>query len=82
MDGLGAREARGGSSGEIDGSVVDVAAHARNLGEDWRQALDDHDEIDALVDHIVMQRALDLQAERDERLAVMIANNLAKVMPR
>ncbi len=61
---------------------MDVAAHARNLGEDWRQALDDRGELDTLVDQIVMQRAVDLQAERDERLAVMIANNLAKVMPR
>ena len=79
MDGLRTSESRGGVLGEIDPSVVDVAAHARNLGEDWRQVLDDgFDELDTLMNQAVLDRALELQAERDERLAIMIGNELAK----
>lgn len=62
---------------------MDVAAHALLLGDDWRRVLDiDGGELDELVESAVRQRASDMQYDRDERLAVMIANNLAKVLPR
>ena len=54
---------------------MDLAAHALNLGEDWRAVLAmDRDEIEDFVESVVWQRAIDLRHERDKSLAAMIAN--------
>jgi hypothetical protein len=74
--GVGARAGRGGlPAGKI--VALDAAAHALLLGLDWRRMLDaPEDEVEVLVTQAVLQRALDLQHERDRRLATMVANGV------
>ncbi len=55
-----------------------MAAHALNLGQDWREVLEmDRGELDALVESVVWQRASDLRHEEHKRLASLIAHALA-----
>ncbi len=79
MDGPRTRAGFGGLRKKLSRGVVDVAAHALLLGEDWRRVLDmDRGELDELVESAVWERASEMRFERDERLAVMIGNELAK----
>jgi predicted butyrate kinase (DUF1464 family) len=55
-----------------------VAAHALNLGLDWREVLEiDRGELDQLVESAIWQRAADLKHEEQRAFARMIAAELA-----
>lgn len=55
--------------------LLEVAAHARLLGEDWRAVLQrPDDDVDAVVSDAVLQRAIELQEERDRNLARRLSN--------
>lgn len=58
--------------------LIEVAAHARLLGEDWRSTLDAvTDDVDRVIADAVLQRAVELQEQRDRNLAIRIANALS-----
>lgn len=55
--------------------MIEVAAHARLLGEDWRAVLQrPADDVDAVMSDAVLQRAIELQEARDRNLAIRISN--------
>jgi hypothetical protein len=57
--------------------VVEVAAHALNLGQDWRRVFNDVDEVETIVESLVLQRAVDLRHEERRAFAQMVANAMS-----
>lgn len=70
----GTRRLRGG----VDRRALDAAARAYLSGQDWRQELQRPvDDFESGIDHLVAQRAVEIQEQRDEQLARRIAKVLA-----